>query len=190
MDLSLIIAEIRGRCPAFAGRVGGAAQFKDLTEISNLRVPAAFVIPLDDEPGQQRSQTGYQQDLVDAFAVIVMLSNEPDERGQGSVTQAINPIRAELWRCLLGWEPAEGYEGVFYQGGALLKLDRSRLYYQFDFAAECEITAAQTRLTADVEALPPFEGADFGVDLIDPSAVPPAPDGVIEFQFKFDPPQT
>ncbi len=194
MNFETVIAEIRARCPLFAGRVAGAAQFKGLDQTANLALPCAFVMPLDDAPGQQLSQSGYQQDVQDSFAVVVVLSNEPDERGQSSSAQIHNSFRAQLWRCLLGWEPAEDYDGVVYEGGSLLKMDRARLFYQFDFSAGMRITADLTRLGADAEALPPFEGADIGLDFIqtDQPGQPGShePDGTIEFQINLDPPQT
>lgn len=188
MDIETIIAEIRGRCPLFAGRVAGSAQFKNLQQNTNVQVPCAFVMPLDDEPEEQRAKSGYRQDLRDAVAVVVAVSNEADERGQGAVVQVRKHIRAELFRCLLGWKVSDDYDGLIYEGGSLIGVDRARLWYQFEFSAMTTIGEGETRLQANFDALPPFEGVSVGVDFINPG--PPGPDGNIELQVSLDPPQT
>ena len=63
MKLAPIIAALRARCPIFENRVAGAAQFKDLPEVGKMKLPAAYVVPGDDSPGEQKSQTDYWQDL-------------------------------------------------------------------------------------------------------------------------------
>ncbi|EOJ3373794.1 hypothetical protein ACM2NU_004379, partial [Shigella flexneri] len=63
MKLTTIIAALRERCPRFEERVGGAAQFKAIPDAGKLRLPAAYVVPSDDAPGEQKSQTDYWQDL-------------------------------------------------------------------------------------------------------------------------------
>lgn len=194
MKISPIIEALRQRCPTFAGRVAGASEFKPLPETAKMDVPAAYVIPLDDDPDEQRSQTDYWQTVTDAFAVVVLLANTADERGQRAVDQ-VDDIRAELWKALLGWQPTPDYNGITYEGGSLLDMDRARLYYQFEFSASFEIQEEATRQWDDLEQLPAFGGVDairdhdaaagpFGVDMIDPGA---GPDGNIEMQFQINP---
>ncbi|MEK6788505.1 MAG: hypothetical protein AABY68_06100 [Pseudomonadota bacterium] len=185
MDLNVVIAELRGRCPLFVNRVAGAAQFKQLDQNANFLVPAAYVIPLDEQAEAMRSQSGYQQDLKETIAVVVILSNEQDERGQASVNQALNDVRAQLWRCLLGWDLTD-YGPFVYEGGHVLMINRSRLYYQFEFSADFRITPVMTRLGANFEALPDFEGVTLKVDYLDPGAG--VPDGRIEHTMRADPP--
>lgn len=188
MNLDNIIAEIRARCPEFSGRVAGAAQFKNLDQSTSFPVPAAFVIPLDDEAGEQESKSGYRQDLREAFAVVVAVSNASDERGQTSINQVRVSVREQLWRCLLGWIPEPGYDGVVYEGGAVLSIDRGRLWYQHEFSAEMTIGAEMTRLKTDFDALPPFQGMDVDVNFIRPESG--QPDGETEFRIVINPPQT
>lgn len=59
MKLTPVIAALRARCPYFENRVAGAAQFKNLPEVGKLRLPAAYVVPGDDSPGENKSQTDY-----------------------------------------------------------------------------------------------------------------------------------
>lgn len=196
MKLNLLIQALRQRCPSFQNRVAGAAEFKRLPENSTLPVPAAFVIPLDDEPEINRSQTGYRQIIRDVFAVVVVLSNVADERGQAAGT-ALHDIRAELFRALLGWNPEPEYDGIEYEGGQLLGMDRSRLFYQFEFGADFEIGSddvgtPETWQTLELAELGGFEEAKIDIDCIDPSdpnLQSPGPDGRIEASFVVNVPQ-
>lgn len=95
MKLTTIIAALRERCPRFEDRVGGAAQFKAIPDAGKLRLPAAYVVPSDDAPGEQKSQTDYWQDLTEGFSVIVVLSNERDEKGQWAAYDAVHDVRRE-----------------------------------------------------------------------------------------------
>jgi hypothetical protein len=189
MNLDTVIEQLRAYCPSFSGRVGGAARFKRLEENNSLDVPAAFVIPLDDQPVDRMSLNDVRQRLTESFAVVVAINNTPDERGQAAVNTAHDTIRAELWAALLGWQPdglghASRYRGIEYQGGNLLDLDRARLWYQFDFGAQMEITPDDGWQQRELDALPHFDFAMINVDDIDPAADPnisyPGPDDRIE----------
>lgn len=196
MKLNLIIQALRQRCPSFANRVAGAAEFKRLPENSTLPVPSAFVIPLDDAPEANRSDNGYRQLVRDAFGVIVVLSNTADERGQAAAV-SVHDIRAELWRALLGWQPEADYDGIEYEGGQLLGMDRSRLFYQFEFGADFEIGSGdvgdeETWQAIALANLGPFTEMKVDVDCIDPSdpnLQSPGPDGRIEASFVVEVPQ-
>lgn len=189
MNLNIVIDHLRDHCPAFGGRVAGAARFKRIDENQTLDVPCAFVIPLDDNPDESRAVNDVRQGITEAFAVIVALSNVADERGQAASNLAHDAIRAELWAALLGWQP-DGladesiYRGIQYEGGNLLDLDRSRLWYQFDFGAYREIGPEDGWQGIELAALPHFDGLKINMDAIDPEADPnlsyPGPDGRIE----------
>ncbi len=183
MKLAPLVEAIRQRCPSFAGRAAGAAEFKVLPEAANLAVPAAYVIPLDDHTEPQRSQNGYRQVLRDSFAVVMAISNSADERGQGAIN-SVHDLRAELWKALLGWEMDAAYSPIEYEGGQLLHLDRARLYYQCEFAADVEIVTPDTYHGEQLAAAPAFTTVQIRVDAIDPMADPnikyPGPDGRIE----------
>ena len=185
MDLDVVITALRARCPSYSQRVAGAARFQILPEASKLAVPHAFVIPLDDSPGESRASNAERQSMTDSFAVIVAISNLADEKGQGA-TATVRTQRTELWKALLGWRPTLEYNGINYEGGHLLQIDRARLWYQFEFGAEMEIGPEDGYEETQLAALPPFEGANINVDVIDPAADPnlqyPGPDGRTEFE--------
>lgn len=169
MNLNPVITQLRTYCPSFAGRVAGSARFKRLDETANMALPAAYVIPLDDSPGERMSLNDMRQSLVESFAVIVAISNTPDERGQAAINTAHDSIRSELWGALLGWQPDNLHEhsiyrGIEYQGGNLLDLDRSRLWYQFDFGAYMEISQDQGWQGTELANLSHFDGLNITLE--------------------------
>lgn len=189
MEIEIIIQALRERCPIFSGRVGGGAQLKMLPENSSLPVPSAFVVPLDDNPAPSQSLNVIRQPLVDSFAVVVALSNAADERGQGCVS-LVNSVRVELWGALLGWCPSDEYEGIIYEGGSVIVMDRARLWYQFEFSSATEIGPELSWQETELIGLPHFDGANFRADFIDPAdpnLASPGPDGRIEIEFSSPP---
>jgi len=194
VDLNAVIDQIRTHCPVFAGRVVGTAEFKPLPEGSNMFLPAAYVVRLDDQPGEKMAQNDVQQPITESFAVIVALDNSADERGQAPAT-TVDTIRGALFRALIGWQPSHDYRGFSYDGMALLTRDRSRLWYQFEFSTLWYIGPEDGWQDAYYQTLPTFDGLShpdsanpgqslpgMAVDVIDPIANPrPGPDGRIEF---------
>lgn len=162
MKLTQIIEEIKANCPTFEQRAAGAAEYANLRNRSNLRVPASYVVPMDENASEMGNGSGYRQILTEGFSVIVVISNLADERGQQAVNQ-LHDLRAELWAALLGFE-MDGYDPITYSGGNLLHVDRSRLDYQFDFNADYHIDISDTRTWLDHEALPAFESVTVELD--------------------------
>lgn len=187
MKLNLIIDQLRTLCPAFAAvaparaRVAGAADFKMVPETVALEVPCAFVIPLEDSPEPPQALNAVRQQMVESFAVVVALDNTADERGQASAT-TLHDLRAELWKALLGWKPEADYDGISYEGGSLLQLDRKRMWYRFEFGAPMEIGPSDGWEEGMIAALPKLNTVHVDVDVIEPIASPaPGPDSRIEF---------
>lgn len=161
MQLELIIAQLRALCPSFNGRVAGAAEFKPVPEAAALPVPCAFVIPLDDRPDPPKALNAVGQEMTDSFGVVVALDNRADEKGQIAF-DAVHAVRSEIWKALLGWvpgpvdsvNPATDYNGIYYEGGSLLAIDRARLWYQFEFGAQMWIGASDGWEAGALAALP------------------------------------
>lgn len=173
MNLDVTIAQLRQRAPLFGQRAAGAAKFQVLPEAANLVTPAAYVLPLDEQPQEQASKNGYQQTVREGFAVVVALSNAADERGQKAAT-SLDAVRRELFRALLGFQPATDYDAIAFEGGQLLHLDRARLYYQFEFSTDYAVSTEDTWIPSRNEDLPDFEGLDITVDLLAPDGRPEA----------------
>ena len=172
MKLAPIIAALRARCPIFENRVAGAAQFKDLPEVGKMKLPAAYVVPGDDSPGEQKSQTDYWQDLTEGFSVIVFVSNGRDERGQFASYDVVHDVRQMLFKALLGGNPEERGEPITYAGGTLLDVNRHELSYQFDFTVQNELGSDDTRQIDDLNNLDEFKTLAIDVDFIDPGHGP------------------
>lgn len=185
MLINPIIEALRVRCPVFQNRVAGAAKFDiGLSESAKLAVPCAYVLPLDDSPEDNTSANGLRQKMVEAIAVVVVVSNVADERGQASADQ-VEGLRRILWRALLGWSPSTEHDGFTFQGGTLLKVDRARLWFQFEFGAEMVIDSTDGWQDEYLSGLPPFHGVEFRMDCLDPadSNAATAPDGRVEVHF-------
>lgn len=167
MQLETVIEALRARCPVFETRVAGAAQFKLLPESAAMSVPCAFVIPLDDNPAESVSQNSIRQALKDSFAVVVAVSNTSDERGQGAA-HSVHAMRAALWAALLGWRPDLRYDGIVYEGGQALSLDRARLWYQFEFSALMEIEPEDGWQHTELAGLGDLDRITIKIDALDP----------------------
>lgn len=183
MNLNNVIARMRTACPSFQGRVAGAAEFAALPANAKVALPAAFVIPAADQAGEQASLNRYRQTIVDRIAVVVVLNNSADRRGQAASAE-IHDVRAEVWRALLLWQPGPEYDGLVYEGGQGLEMDAARMYYQFEFSAEAELGIEDTAQPGMVEQMPQLAGIDVRADVIDPMYDPnlasQGPDGRIE----------
>ncbi|CCV45111.1 hypothetical protein RSF51_002057 [Yersinia enterocolitica] len=173
MKLSLVIAALRLRCPSFEGRVSGAAEYELLLENGKMALPSAWIIPTNDTAGEQRSKTDYWQTITDGFAVVVVVNNSADQRGQKAAFDAVDDVRAELFKALLGWEPESCYDPLQYDGGNLLDMNRAHLYYQYDFSATRDITVEDTHQWDDLQQLEELEKIMVDVDFM-------TPDGTIE----------
>lgn len=171
MNLDSVITRIKQKCPSFTGRVAGAGEFAALPQNTKVALPAAFVIPMDDQAGEQQSANRYRQSITDRVAVVVVLDNSADRRGQAAVT-SVHGIRAELWQALLIWPPGPEYDGLMYEGGQALDMDPARLYYQFEFSAEAEIGIEDTAQPGMVAELPHLAGIDVRTDLLNPMVDP------------------
>jgi len=172
MNLTNIIEALKTRCPSFGAapnrRFSGAAEFAALEETQSMEFPSGYVVPLDDEPGDQTSSNGYKQEIRDMFAVIVVFNNKMDERGQHAITEARDLIRKELFRAILAWSPDEEHDRIQYEGGSLLSINRAHLYYQFEFSAVTVIEESDTWQAVFNAALPEFKTMGIKLDAIDP----------------------
>lgn len=152
MKLSHIVHTLRHFSPSFEGRVGGAAEFSAIKDTAFLKLPAAYVVPLDDRAEDNKSQTDYWQNVTEGFGVIVVLK-PLDERGQHEAYDIVENIKTELWRALLGYEPSPVHYPIQYDGGDLLDLDRGRIFYQFNFSSVREVGFDDTRQYFDLNAI-------------------------------------
>ena len=126
---------MRAHIPLLGSRIAGAADFAKAVEDQGwMGLPAAYVVPLDEEADANPDGTGLDQHVTERIAVIVEYDNSSDRRGQ-SVAEQYEAMRAAIWAALLNWrvDPLNASQGLCYAGGQMLKFDRARLFYQYEF---------------------------------------------------------
>ncbi|WP_458725650.1 phage tail terminator protein [Pseudomonas mandelii] len=193
MEITALVAHLRQRCPSYGGRIAGGIDFDAVANSEQLHRPSAYVISTGDQATKNDVQNGVRQEITDQFDVIVVLDTR-DERGQQAV-DLLHGLRKELWRALVGWKPTDEYEFIEYGGGELIVINRARVIYRYSFVAEFQLgrnskdEPAETWHELELDGLPPFTGADFDMDCIDPAdpnLQRPGPDGRIEAKFSGD----
>lgn len=176
MILGPTIEQLRAHCPVFAGRVAGAADFqlglKNYNE--NMALPAAYVVPLDQESRGNQVMTGLIEVIDKTVAVVVELDATPDRRGQDP-TMSYDAIETQLFGAMLLWapEPCRVPNGQGYQftGGRFLDLDRARVFYQWEFLLPWQITDGDA-WDVDFDAVP-LCGIELDVYKAPPWDMPP-----------------
>jgi len=146
MILASFIAQLRANAPMFGGRVAGAAEYaaalRDYT--TSLALPAAYVLPLDQEVESGAPTWGGLQQLVHVgVGVAVELDAQTDRRGQAPAMD-LDAVRDQLFGAVLNYQMDDCHvaRGVYYTGAHGLNLDRGRLFYQFNFGVDWQITDA------------------------------------------------
>jgi hypothetical protein len=173
------IAQLRANAPLFAGRIAGAAEFYAGLKNYNtsLALPAAYVLPLGQDADANPVMNGLIQIVHKSVGVAVELDAQTDRRGQAPVMQ-FDVIEAQLFASVLNLfiTDAAGCprmtRGVSFQGARYLDLDRARLFYQWEFGLDWQIS------DADGVQTPSIPLAAIEVDIfkapVAPGDVPPA----------------
>ena len=103
MKLKPIIQELRAHCPGFNGRVFGVGTFSRLDEsVAAELLPAAFVIPVSEDPEEPAVINRYKQQVRFNFAVILMVANTEDEQGLTAWEKSVD-LKKEVFQAF--WEP-------------------------------------------------------------------------------------
>lgn len=142
MNLDAVVLHLRSAVSAFDGRVAGAAEFaRGLETEAQMALPAAYVVPLDEDAAENTLMNGLVQIVTERIGIIVEFDNTADRRGQ-SVTSQFDAMRSALWAALLNWriDPVRATRGLEYAGGQLREFDRARLFYQWEFTLQITVT--------------------------------------------------
>ncbi len=182
MKISPIIAQIQAECPSFT-QVAGALTDDLEMAISQAKLPAAYVVRLD-EDGEILEDMGNEcyQEITEYFAVLVILNNQ-DPRAQQAADQ-LDDIRAELFKALLRWCPDAAHDKIEYTGGSLVTLTRDRLIYSYQFKTFTTVQKDDAWQQVAHERMGPFKGVDINVDEIGPREH--KPDGTPEARIKIE----
>jgi hypothetical protein len=145
---STLIAQLRSNAPVFGGRVAGAAEYqRGLRDYNtSLPLPAAYVLlPLAQEAEPNDSFGGLFQIVHVHFGVAVELDAQRDRRGQAPMMD-LEAIWAEVNASILNLYIDDCHfvpKGVYVTGGRFLEgLDRARVFYQFEYGYDWQITDA------------------------------------------------
>lgn len=203
MKPSETVARLRVYCPSFARNVAAGINWEAVRDAAHFPNRAGYVVPTDEKAGDPISANVIVQELIEGFEVVVAFPQaKGDEGGQG-VADEVDAVGRELWRALVGWLPPGCSEPVIYEGRRFIHSDRAKAVYAYSFSAERVLgnlelpndpALAETWQELELLGLPPLEGIDINVDLIDPivdrSRLPEGqhhgPDGRIEHQLKKD----
>jgi hypothetical protein len=154
MKLSPIVLRLRAADTRFGDMIGGAIEL-DTALRQTLSKEMAFVVDLGDTVEANSTQTGVVQKVIERFAVVCAVRNDSDISKQMGILayDAMQDVKEELWKCLVGWDPAGNYDdgnGVAYQwsdgvieyaGSRLLDVNRGWAWYQYEFHAPTLISS-------------------------------------------------
>ena len=114
-------------------------------------LPAAYVLPLDQEANGNLVMVGLEQIVTRTFGVVVEFA-VADRRGQAPAMR-YDEIQEQLCRALLLWQPqaaiggpgtgrVPNHQGFYLAGGRMLDFNRARLFYQWEFALDWQLFSA------------------------------------------------
>jgi hypothetical protein len=137
------IASLRVRAPIFGGRVAGAAEFyRGLKEYNtSLPLPAAYVLPLGQDAEPNKTYGGLFQIIHKTIGIAVELDAQRDRRGQDPAMNMEIVETQVLASCLnLVLGDCRMTQGAYFAGARYLDLDRARMFYQWEFVLDWQIT--------------------------------------------------
>jgi hypothetical protein len=143
MIMAAFISQLRANAPIFNGRVAGAAEFYAGLKNYNtsMPLPAAYVLPLGQEAEPNQVWNGLIQMLHKGVGVAVELDAQTDRRGQAP-TMNFEDIEEQIFASVLNLKIGDCrmVRGASFTGARYLDLDRARLWYQWEFNIDWQIT--------------------------------------------------
>jgi hypothetical protein len=133
-----MIGAIATRLQAVLGNpfrtVAGAAEYAALqAPPPAARCPAAYVIELADEAGQNSLATSaVRQRLTETFAVVMIVASVRDHRGEAAQA-LLQPVRAFCLQALVGWAPDGSHDAITYLRGRLVDASEGYVVWQAEF---------------------------------------------------------
>lgn len=191
MKITALLTQLRNHCPGLANQVAVGVDLALLQGNGALPTPSAHVTPIADPASPGTAQNATRQAVRDRIAITLVL----DASDGGRALDQLDDLRAELWRALVGFKPGAAYNPIEYDGGELVSLTATRLFYQLRFFAEFQLgrnlasQPAETWRERELDGLPSFAGVTVRVDAIDPAdpnLKHPGPDGRLELTFSGD----
>ena len=137
------IASLRANAPIFNGRIAGAAEFyRGLRDYNtSMSMAAAYVLPLGQDAEPNRTYGGLMQIVHKSIGIAVQLDAQRDRRGQDPVMD-FEIIETQIMASCLNLYIGECRmtQGAYFTGARYLDLDRARLWYQWEFGIDWQLT--------------------------------------------------
>ncbi|WP_291299293.1 hypothetical protein [Elioraea sp.] len=114
--------------------VEGAAEYSALqAPPPAARCPAAYVIELADDAGQNSLATSaVRQRITETFAVVMIVASLRDHRGEAAQA-LLQPVRAFCVQALIGWAPDANHDAITYLRGRLVDASEGYVVWQAEF---------------------------------------------------------
>jgi hypothetical protein len=191
MIVDTFISQLRANASMFAGRVAGAAEFYAGLKNYNtsMPLPAAYVLPLGQDADSNILMNGLVQIVHKSIGVAVEFDATPDRRGQAPV-MLFDVIETQIFASVLNLFiiDANGCprmtRGSYFQGARYLDLDRARLFYQWEFGLDWQISDADgvqspsvplETIEVDIFKAPVTAGDNPAAVVLIPTGDPPYP---------------
>jgi len=144
MKLSTIILALRLSGTSFGDKIGGIIELSAVKN-NTLTNEVAFVIPYDEEAGEDSNDTSANQKIKERFTVIAVLKNDAnlnDKTGLAAYDR-LHGIRNELFKVLINFDV--GYENtIAYDRGRLLEFNPAWIWYRYDFTTYSRIVSDES----------------------------------------------
>jgi hypothetical protein len=191
MKITPILTQLRAQCPGLANHISVGVDLALLQGNADLPTPSAHVTPLADIASNGTAQNLATQPIRDRFEIVLAL----DATDATKALDLLHELRAELWRALVGFKIDSDYSAIVYDGGELVSINSSRVFYRLRFFAEFQLgrnlpsQPAESWHERELDGLSSFTGVTVRVDAIDPAEPNlkyPGPDGRVELTFSGD----
>ncbi|TDK57807.1 phage tail terminator protein [Pseudomonas moraviensis] len=191
MKITPILTQLRGQCPSLANHISVGVDLALLQGNPDLPTASVHILPLTDQASASTTQNLILQPIRERFEIVLVL----DATDATKALDLLHDLRAEVWRALVGFKPEADYSAIIYEGGELVSINSSRLFYRLCFFAEFQLgrnlpsQPAESWHERELDGLSSFTGATVRVDAIDPAdpnLKRPGPDGRVELTFSGD----
>lgn len=188
MKITPILTQLRAQCPSLASHIAVGVDLALLQGNPDLPIPSAHVLPMADIASSSTAQNLITQPIRDRFEIVLVL----DATDATKALDLLHDLRGELWRALVGFKPDNDYNAIVYDGGEMVSINSSRMFYRLRFFAEFQLgrnlpsQPAESWHERELDGLSSFTGATVRVDAIDPAdpnLKRPGPDGRVEMTF-------
>lgn len=133
LDMDVVIAQLKSQVTLLQS-IEGSASLEYVLKHGARSTPAAFVIPLAENPSDnQLSSLAVRQRVQASFAVTLCVKDFSDARGSAALKQGLMPIRQQVLGALIGFSPLPQSDVITHAKGSLLQISHGVLIWQDHF---------------------------------------------------------